>query len=130
MTSKVTYSGGHKTRFENIRSGNTLITDAPLDNDRLGQLFAHTDIAFSGLTSFFFSVIGMKARSLELGLENSTAEVSNYIKNELRRISKIHLKFCSEVNYLDKHIKIWDSTEDAYSMHCTLHPDISMNISF
>ncbi|MGB5359664.1 MAG: OsmC family peroxiredoxin, partial [Eudoraea sp.] len=37
MTSKVTYIGELRTSCIHLRSGNEIITDAPVDNNGLGQ---------------------------------------------------------------------------------------------
>ena len=42
-TSKVTYLGDLRTQCEHLRSGNTYITDAPLDNQGKGAAFSPTD---------------------------------------------------------------------------------------
>ena len=62
MTAKVTYTGGLRTNCEHIGSGNSFITDAPLDNLGLGQAFSTTDTLATGLASCMFSVMGIKAR--------------------------------------------------------------------
>jgi len=130
MTSKVTYIGGLRTNCEHIRSGNAFITDAPLDNHGLGEAFSPTDTVATGLASCMFSVMGIKARNLELNLENSTAEVTKYMETEPRRISRIDVKFQMPQIISDKHRKILENTARTCPVHYSLHPDIVKNITF
>lgn len=130
MTSKVTYIGGLRTSCEHIRSGNSFLTDAPLDNHGLGQAFSPTDTVATGLASCMFSVMGIKAKNLELNLENATAEVTKYMEAEPRRISRIDVKFNMPSNISDKNRKILEHTARTCPVHFSLHPEIVRNISF
>ncbi|MCM4165239.1 MULTISPECIES: OsmC family protein [unclassified Arenibacter] len=130
MTSKVTYTGNLRTRCEHIRSGNSFITDAPLDNHGLGQAFSPTDTVATGLASCMFSVMGIKARGLELDLENSTAEVIKHMAADPRRISRIDVKFNLPSIISDKHRRILEHTARTCPVHYSLHPDIERNITF
>ncbi len=130
MTSKVTYTGNLRTSCEHIRSGNSFITDAPLDNHGLGQAFSPTDTVATGLASCMFSVMGIKARGLELDLENSTAEVVKHMAADPRRISRIDVKFNLPSIISDKHRKILEHTARTCPVHYSLHPDIERNITF
>ena len=130
MTSKVTYTGNLRTSCEHIRSGNSFITDAPLDNHGLGQAFSPTDTVATGLASCMFSVMGIKAMGLELDLENSTAEVIKHMAADPRRISRIDVKFNLPSIISDKHRKILEHTARTCPVHYSLHPDIERNITF
>ncbi len=43
-TSKITYNGGLRTTSIHERSGNEIITDAPVDNKGKGEAFSPTDL--------------------------------------------------------------------------------------
>tara|TARA_R110002020_G_scaffold174764_1_gene366371 strand:- start:97210 stop:97614 length:405 start_codon:yes stop_codon:yes gene_type:complete len=130
MTSKVTYTGGLRTNCVHIRSGNSFITGAPLDNHGQGQAFSPTDTVATGLASCMFSVMGIKARGLELDLENSTAEVIRHMEADPRRITRIDVKFNMPKIVSDKHRKILEHTARTCPVHYSLHPDILRNITF
>jgi putative redox protein len=48
-TSKITYTGNLRTQAVHLQSGNTIITDAPTDNNGKGEAFSPTDL-LSNLT--------------------------------------------------------------------------------
>ena len=79
MTSKITYTGELRTTCEHIRSGNTFITDAPVDNNGLGQAFSPTDIVATGLGTCMITVMGIKANRLGVDLANSNVEITKHM---------------------------------------------------
>lgn len=130
MTSKVTYTGGLRTTSEHIRSGNSFITDAPVDNNGLGQAFSPTDTVATGLASCMLTVMGIKANGLGVDLTNSTAEVTKHMESNPRRISKIEVKLSLPSGLSEKDKKILVHTANTCPVHHSLHPDIEKKISF
>ncbi len=130
MTSKVTYTGELRTTCEHLRSGDTFITDAPVDNNGLGQAFSPTDTVATGLASCILTMMGIKANGLEVDLSNATAEVTKHMASEPRRISKIELVLSLPSNISDKNRKILIHTANTCPVHHSLHPDIEKIISF
>jgi uncharacterized OsmC-like protein len=130
MTSKVTYLGNLRTSCEHLLSGNSFVTDAPLDNHGLGQAFSPTDTIATGLASCMFSVMGIKAKGLDVNLVDSTAEVTKFMEADPRRIVRIDVAFYMPKNISDKNRKILEHTARTCPVHYSLHPDIVRNISF
>ncbi len=130
MTSKVTYTGELRTTCEHIRSGDSFITDAPVDNNGLGQAFSPTDTVATGLASCILTMMGMKANAHDVDLSNSTAEVTKHMASNPRRISKIEIELSLPTNVSDKHRKILIHTANTCPVHHSLHPDIEKVITF
>ncbi|MFK7811737.1 MAG: OsmC family protein [Maribacter sp.] len=130
MTSKVTYTGELRTSCEHLASGDVFITDAPVDNNGLGQAFSPTDTVATGLASCILTMMGIKARGLEIELSNSTAEVTKHMASEPRRISKIEIDLSLPVDISEKNRKILVHTANNCPVHYSLHPDIEKVITF
>ncbi len=130
MTSKVTYTGGLRTKCEHLGSGNTFITDAPLDNNGMGQAFSPTDTVATGLASCMLTVMGIKANNLNVDLVQTTAEVTKHMEANPRRISKIEVLFRLPANISKKDRKILEHTANTCPVHYSLHPDIIRDITF
>ncbi len=130
MTSKVTYTGELRTTCTHLRSGNRFITDAPVDNNGLGQAFSPTDTVATGLASCMLTVMGIKAREMGVDLTNSTAEVTKIMASEPRRISEINVKLSLPSKVSEKQRKILEHTANTCPVHKSLHPDIKRDISF
>jgi uncharacterized OsmC-like protein len=130
MTSKVTYTGNLRTKSEHLRSGDSFITDAPIDNNGLGQAFSPTDTVATGLASCMITMMGIKANGLEVDLINSTAEVTKHMEADPRRISKIEVKLSLPSNVSEKNRKILEHTANTCPVLYSLHPDIVKEITF
>ena len=129
MTSKVTYTGNLRTKSEHLRSGDSFITDAPIDNNGLGQAFSPTDTVATGLASCMITMMGIKANGLEVDLTNSIAEVTKHMAANPRRISKIEVKLSLPSNVSEKNRKILEHTANTCPVLYSLHPDIVKEIS-
>ncbi|MAU26423.1 MAG: osmotically inducible protein OsmC [Muricauda sp.] len=130
MTSKVTYHGELRTTCEHLRSGDTFNTDAPIDNNGLGQAFSPTDTVATGLASCMLTVMGIKARDLGVDLKGATAEVTKHMASDPRRISKIEVSMELPADVSEKNRKILERTANTCPVHYSLHPDIEKVIKF
>lgn len=130
MTSKVTYTGNLRTSSEHVASGNKFITDAPVDNNGLGQAFSPTDTIATGLASCMLTVMGIKANSFPVELKDSYAEVTKHMASDPRRISKIEVELYMPAGLSDKHKKILERTANTCPVHYSIHPDIERIINF
>jgi uncharacterized OsmC-like protein len=130
MTSKVTYLGELRTSSIHIQSGTEILSDAPTDNNGRGEAFSPTDTVSNGLASCMMTVMGIKARDLEIDLTNSTAEVTKIMGTEPRRISEIHVKFDMAIS-VDQRMKlILERTAMTCPVFNSLHPDIKKEVTF
>lgn len=129
-TAKVTYIGNLRTENEHLKSGNTYITDAPLDNNGKGEAFSPTDTVATGLANCMLTVMGIKARDMGVELSGSTALVTKIMAANPRRISRIEvvLNLPSVVDVKSR--KILENTGNTCPVHHSLHPDIEKAISF
>ena len=130
MTSKVTYLGNLRTESVHLKSSNTFITDAPLDNNGKGEAFSPTDTVATGLASCMITVMGIKARDLGLDMTGTTAHVTKIMASDPRRISKIKVVFDFPFETDKKTKTILERTANTCPVHYSLHPDIEKDITF
>ena len=93
MTSKVTYLGDLRTSSVHIQSGSEIISDAPIDNNGKGEAFSPTDTVANALASCMMTIMGIKARDLNVDFKGSTAAVTKTMNAEPRRIGAIEIIF-------------------------------------
>lgn len=103
MTSKVNYLGNLRTSCVHLSSGNTIITDAPIDNFGKGEAFSPTDLVATSLASCMLTIIGIYCQNHEINFLNGSVEVEKIMTNGPRRIEKIHLN-------VDLNGNNWDAT--------------------
>ncbi|RED26392.1 putative OsmC-like protein [Flavobacterium cutihirudinis] len=93
MTSKVTYLGDLRTSSIHVQSGSEIISDAPVDNNGKGEAFSPTDTVANALASCMMTIMGIKARDMQVDFVGSTAEVTKIMNAEPRRIGAIEIVF-------------------------------------
>ncbi|WP_417351651.1 OsmC family protein [Flavobacterium alkalisoli] len=130
MTSKVTYLGELRTSSIHLQSGSEIISDAPLDNNGKGEAFSPTDTVANALATCMFTIMGIKARDMEISLEGSTAEVTKTMAADPRRISKIKVVFNLTSNADEKSRELLERVAMRCPVHFSLHPDIEREIIF
>ena len=99
MTSKVTYEGGLRTKARHIQSGNSIVTDAPVDNQGKGEAFSPTDLVATALASCMLTIMGIAAERNNIELKGTTAEVEKIMGTMPRKISEIKIKILFNKNF-------------------------------
>ncbi|MAN59997.1 MAG: osmotically inducible protein OsmC [Flavobacteriaceae bacterium] len=128
-TSKVTYLGQLRTECTHIQSGDSYVTDAPVDNNGKGEAFSPTDTVATGLANCMFTMMGIKAESMGIELSGATAMVTKTMAANPRRISKIEVIF--DLPLVDaKSRKILEHTANTCPVHYSLHPDLERVVHF
>ncbi len=130
MTSKVIYLGGLRTESTHVKSGNSFFTDAPTDNNGKGEAFSPTDTVATGLASCMITVMGIKARDMNVDMTGTTAHVTKTMASNPRRISKIEVVLNFPFEADAKTRKILEHTANTCPVHYSLHPDIEKDITF
>jgi uncharacterized OsmC-like protein len=130
MTSKVTYLGDLRTSSIHLQSGIEIISDAPLDNNGKGEAFSPTDTVANALASCMMTVMGIKARDLEVDFVGSTASVTKIMQAEPRRINAIEIVFDMNVSTDEKNKTILERTAMTCPVFLSLNPEIEKRISF
>ena len=130
MTSKVNYLGDLRTSAIHIASYKNIITDAPIDNQAKGEAFSPTDTVATALASCLLTIMGIKARDLNIDIKNTTAEVSKVMASNPRRISEIQITVNFTRSYDQRIKKILEKAALACPVSNSLHPDLKQNILF
>jgi uncharacterized OsmC-like protein len=130
MTSKVIYLGDLRTESTHLQSGNTMVTDAPLDNNGKGEAFSPTDTVANALATCMFTIMGIKAREMGVDMNGSTAEVTKFMQPSPRKISKIQVVFHMNAEADEKTRVILERAAMACPVHLSLNPDIERDITF
>lgn len=130
MTSKVTYLGDLRTSSIHLQSGSEIISDAPLDNNGKGEAFSPTDTVTNALASCMMTVMGIKARDLNVDFTGSTAAVTKIMQAEPRRINAIEIVFDMNLVTDEKTKTILERTAMTCPVFLSLNTEIEKRISF
>ncbi len=130
MTSKVVYNGDLRTTSTHLQSGVAILSDAPKDNHGRGEAFSPTDLVANSLATCMFSIMGIKAKALQVDLSGSTATVTKTMQAEPRKIARIDLVFEMTLATDAKTQTILERAALACPVYLSLHPDVEKNITF
>lgn len=130
-TSKTVYLGKLRTEMEHIRSGNKVITDAPIDNQGKGEFFSPTDLMATSLSSCMMTIMGIAAETHNFKIDNAYAEVTKIMASDPRRVSEIHINlFFPNNKYSDREKKHIEHAAFTCPVSQSLHPDLKQIITF
>ncbi|MFN3759667.1 MAG: OsmC family protein [Algoriphagus aquaeductus] len=92
-TIKSTYLGNLRTQATHLQSGNTLITDAPVDNNGKGEAFSPTDLVCAALGACMVTIMGIVAEREGISLEGLSWEMTKVMQSNPRKIQEIIVDF-------------------------------------
>jgi uncharacterized OsmC-like protein len=130
MTSKVTYLGELRTSSIHLQSGIEIISDAPLDNKGKGEAFSPTDTVANALASCMMTVMGIKARDLDVDMTGAIASVTKIMNAEPRRIGAIEILFQMNIDVDLKNRTILERTAMTCPVFLSLNTEIEKRITF
>jgi len=130
MTSKVTYLGDLRTSSIHIQSGSEIISDAPIDNSGKGEAFSPTDTVANALASCMMTVMGIKARDMNVDFEGSVAGVTKIMQAEPRRIGAIEVTFEMQGVSNEKDRIVLERTAMTCPVFLSLNDEIEKRINF
>ena len=113
-----------------MQSGSEIISDAPLDNNGKGEAFSPTDTVANALASCMFTIMGIKARDMNIDLSESTAEVTKIMNAEPRRIGAIEIVFELKGVADQKDRTILERAGMTCPVFLSLNSDIEKRITF
>jgi uncharacterized OsmC-like protein len=130
-TSKITYNGGLRTTSIHLRSGNEIITDAPVDNKGKGEAFSPTDLLATSLGNCMLTIVGIAANEHGFNIDGTTCEITKIMAENPRRVAEIVVDFQFPANnYSEKEKTIIERSANTCPVMYSLHPDIRKTVSF
>jgi len=130
-TIETKYPGELRTEAIHVRSGNKIITDAPIDNQGKGAAFSPTDLMSASLGSCMFTIMGIAAREHDINIDGSTCSITKIMAANPRRVSEIQITFnFPDLKYTEKQRLILERAAINCPVAKSLHPDLIQNIVF
>ena len=128
---RVVYKGDLSTEIEHLDSGSKIITDAPKDNQGLGQTFSPTDLVASSLASCMLTIIAIANRTHSLNIEAMDANVEKIMSsNSPRKISQINVKISIKGAFDDKSKLIIERSAKNCPVHHSLDVGVDLIINY
>ena len=130
MTSSVTYLGDLRTLCTHIASNKSIITDAPIDNHGKGEAFSPTDTVATALASCLLTIMGIKAKQLNIDIKETIANVKKIMGDNPRKIDCIKIDVYFKKNFDKKIKKILEKTALTCPVYYSLNPTLNKDIQY
>ncbi len=130
MTSTAVYKGELRTQLKHERSGDVVVTDAPVDNNGKGEAFSPTDLMAASLGSCILTVMGIKCRNMEYNMLGDKCDIVKVMASDPRRVSEIHVHIEMPAGSSKKDRMILEHTALTCPVAQSIHPDIRVNLQF
>ena len=126
----VKYVGTLRTEATHIRSGNTIETDAPVDNQGKGDRFSPTDLVATALASCIVTTIAIKAPSINI--DGAECNIEKIMTSAPRMIGEIvvTINFPKSGPYTEEEKKRLEDIAINCPVHKSLSADCKRTIIF
>lgn len=129
-TIQTSYLGNLRTEAEHMRSGNKIITDAPVDNHGKGEYFSPTDMLSTSLTSCIFTIMGIKAEAAGFSIEGASAKTWKIMAENPRRVAEVRVEFdFTTCNLTEKQQNILKKLVKVSPVPLSVHDDLKQNVT-
>lgn len=127
---QVQYRGELRCAAEHGPSGQTLTTDAPVDNHGRGEAFSPTDLVGTALGTCMLTLMGIAARGRDWNLEGARARVTKSMAANPRRIARLEVEIEVPAALPEEARRVLEEAARSCPVHATLRPETEIPIRF
>ena len=130
VTMNIEYQGTLRTHSTHQPSGNTVITDAPLDNRGKGEAYSPTDLLTSSLGSCMLTIMGIKSDDLGIDIDGTKVTVVKHMSSDSpRRVSQIDVDMQIPSKISPEHLASLKRSALSCPVAQSIHPDLNINFT-
>ena len=118
------YDGNLRCSATHIPSGQTLVTDAPVDNMGKGQSFSPTDLLATSMLNCMMTIIAIAADSRKLDVSDISGSVEKHMASGPRRVSKLEVEISLPTD-LNSEDRAWLIKR---GLACPVHKSVSQEM--
>ena len=112
-------------------SGNTLVTDAPVDNNGRGEAFSPTDLVATALASCTATIIGIVAQRKQLAVEGMSITVRKGMADDMpRRICRLEMDIVMPLPADHPERAALEAAGNGCPVKHSIHPDIEVVVDW
>ncbi len=129
--SNIEYLGGLRTTSIHLKSGNTIITDAPTDNNGKGAAFSPTDLLSTSLGCCMLTIMGIVAERHALDITGTKVDITKNMEANPRRVGEIVVEMTlPKNNFTEKDKQLLENAALTCPVAKSLHPDLKQTVVF
>lgn len=131
ITSIVWYKGDLRCQMVHQKSGETVMTDAPTDNNGKGEAFSPTDLLASSLVSCMITIMAIRAEKSGFKLEKVEADMTKTMASNPRKVSKIEVNMkIQNLDFTEIQKEVLMKAALSCPVALSLHPDLEQVVDF
>lgn len=128
-TIQSSYPGSLRTEATHVRSGSTLFTDAPIDNNGKAESFSPTDLVAVALGSCMITIMGIAAKSHGFSIDGATWSTTKIMADNPRRIGEIVVEITFPHDaFTESQKRVIEHISKTCPVALSLHPDLKQTI--
>ena len=130
-TATIKYLGNKRCEATHLKSGQKIITDAPIDNKGLGEAFSPTDLLATSLGTCMATIMGIAAETHGININGMEIGIVKVMGTDPRRVVEIKVDFnFQDSNFSDKQKSILEHAARTCPVAFSLHPDLIKTVNF
>jgi len=127
----VSYLGELRCEGLHVKSGKTVLTDAPLDNNGKAEAFSPSDLLCTSLAACMMTIMGISAESKGIQLGLMKAGIVKTMVSDPRRIIEIKIEMrIEDPGYSEKEMDILKRAALTCPVAKSLNPEIIQYVNF
>ena len=127
----IRYQGQLRCVAQHGPSGETLTTDAPLDNHGKGEHFSPTDLVATALATCILTTLGIVAQREKINLEGMHAQIEKFMAPTApRRLGRLLLDLTLPLPADHPARPKLERAAAQCPVHHSLHPDIQIDLQW
>lgn len=128
---EVEYLGDLQTKVVHTPSGNSFLTDAPLDNRGQARYISPTDLAAASIGSCIATIMGIAAQERQIDIKGlKVAAEKEMVNVPARMISAIYLEFDFPNELTIEQKRLFRNIVRNCPVSRSLHPDVKLVPTF
>ncbi len=130
-TIQTIYKGNLRTEATHLKSGEKIITDAPIDNYGKGEAFSPTDLLCASLGSCMMTLMGIAANTHSIDFNSAKIKITKIMASNPRRVSEIVVSFeLPGKKFSEKEKTLLERAALTCPVALSIHPDIKQTVNF
>lgn len=130
-TSKIVYTTNLRTEATHLKSGKTIITDAPVDNNGKGEAFSPTDLLATSLGCCMVTIMGIVANNNNINIDGTSMEITKVMESNPRRVSEVIVEFKMNGNaYSEKEKQLLENAARTCPVAKSLSAELKQTVIF
>lgn len=127
----VEYLGDLHTRCKHGPSGQTFLTDAPVDNRGKGEYFSPTDLLATASASCIATIMGIKAKDNDIDIKGMKITVDKEMINvPYRRVKKLTYRIVFPHALNNKDFTIMKNVIRSCPVTRSLDPQVELDVNY